>query len=1134
MYLNLTVFKTKKKEPDNSQENNTTQHISTEHKSTTNEVTNDSNNLNTEPQSSKPKKFDFIKKKATIKQAESTVPSNSINKEGGNSESSTNISELTDKPKKGFNFIKPKDRIDAKKHDSFQNSNINDESINKSNIDINQTNNDVVDQTKRTDLDNLFNSMMNDNSMGLVPEQTKKETNGEDSNKVDGNLKSNSVIASDILSHISNDKYPTINQQTKSAFQDNTSSEPKKKFGFIKKKNQPSTTKVNEEDVNQSTTSIENNSNNKFGFIKKNKTNNITSFNQDYKYKAEDDDDKSIITTSNYEAEKTLIKNLTPNDEQESPSKTKFGFMKKTTNTSFSSISNTPSNIIINQQSTLNFKDRKGSENLRNDCTEEVMKSKQQLQDIYMNMYYTKKSINKVNNNINGVKEDIKRLNSQSQDAIENEDYEKAALIEEELSNKIAKEDSYKQELEKLNKDLTQLRERELMYYSLSAKAYNDIKDAFTKMKIVMDKELEDFKTKDISKQKNTQFKIKKMKEKLENLSQNLEVDQEILKEEEVKIDSLIKSQSTEVFNELDKLNSMKSDTLNEIEELKRKLEEKYNIVDNLNIEIEAKENEIDAIKSNFKPEFKKLNLKRKNVEEAQKDYDEQTEELKQMEIQFKKNEEYNNEKHLIITKKLEEYSVEVEKYMNLNNKINNTIEELKNNFTKENEYVSKVLLSEMSYEQALFSIEATKNEIILLEHNNKKLESEIIGLDLKVPGLEEEKIKFVTAKNFKEAGKVSGELKKLQENKIELKNKIEENNKNMEELKVNNELAKSNINKIVIEIDENKQMLKGIHYEGLVLLKLSYQDSIKSSDSKSELLESLINGLKLVENEILELEKLPYIKEKYVKFREEKLRFELEEEERQKLQVDKQDEIIQDQIIDNEAEIKENSEEIKNEINEKNEKNEVINEDNVENKDKGKYCIYILSADIEEVDIKDENIENEKIENIEEETIKDVNPSNEALEEFKNSKIAVYDLNLELEKVVANEDYDEADRIQSKIDGLNIIIEAFILKFPDFDLKENEEKNNSENQINEEQVEQVNHKENEIKENEDQILKENNQGTENNEEGDDEGKDTKSIIQQVNEQIQEQNEDNKKEVNEENQNTENKEQTDIEHNQDN
>ena len=53
---------------------------------------------------------------------------------------------------------------------------------------------------------------------------------------------------------------------------------------------------------------------------------------------------------------------------------------------------------------------------------------------------------------------------------------------------------------------------------------------------------------------------------------------------------------------------------------------------DALDQKLEAKENEIDAIKSNYEPEFKKLNTKKTKYEEALADFSDQTKKFSIME----------------------------------------------------------------------------------------------------------------------------------------------------------------------------------------------------------------------------------------------------------------------------------------------------------------------------------------------------------------------------------------------------------------------------------------------------------------------------------------------------------------------
>lgn len=95
-------------------------------------------------------------------------------------------------------------------------------------------------------------------------------------------------------------------------------------------------------------------------------------------------------------------------------------------------------------------------------------------------------------------------------------------------------------------------------------------------------------------------------------MKNNLEQDKNIISDEEVKINNLIKGQSAGIFESLENLNKDKKTLLDEIDEIKKKLQEKEKELDKLNTKIDNKQKEINAIKSNFDYEFKKLDMKKK------------------------------------------------------------------------------------------------------------------------------------------------------------------------------------------------------------------------------------------------------------------------------------------------------------------------------------------------------------------------------------------------------------------------------------------------------------------------------------------------------------------------------------------
>jgi hypothetical protein len=71
-----------------------------------------------------------------------------------------------------------------------------------------------------------------------------------------------------------------------------------------------------------------------------------------------------------------------------------------------------------------------------------------------------------------------------------------------------------------------------------------------------------------------------------------------------------------------------------------------------------------------------------------------------------------------------------------------------------------------MKLDQAVENKDKHLNEIQNLEINIKKLESEIMTIDLRIPTLEEEKKGYISKKMFKDAGRVTNELTTLNKNK--------------------------------------------------------------------------------------------------------------------------------------------------------------------------------------------------------------------------------------------------------------------------------------------------------------------------------------------------------------------------------
>jgi hypothetical protein len=435
--------------------------------------------------------------------------------------------------------------------------------------------------------------------------------------------------------------------------------------------------------------------------------------------------------------------------------------------------------------------------------------------------------------------EKLEELALKEEEAINKNDFEEAQVIENKISDIKSEIKEINKETSDTEKAMIKLREEELVQIKNKSKILEETYNAFNKIKKSGEYELEKFRNTEVSKHKNDNIKIKKLKEKLDFLKSNLDSDKLYIDEEEAKITKLIKSQSSGVFDDLDELNQQRSEILKEIEYLKKLLEEKCAELDIVEKSIESKEIEIDAIKSNFNHEFNKIHKRKKYYEDNLKDYSDQFTQYENMVNAYNLEEAKFEEKSSKIKNDLINLEEEMKKFklslIILDEEFNKK-EYLLNN---ESEIRSKKHLTEICIQNFTSTIEKNSDEINNLEVNIKRLEAENATINMRIPALEEEKKRFVSAKNFKEAGRVSNDLKTILENKTKNLTKIEENKKRILELNTDNEKAEEELIKIKEEKLINEKELNLTRYEYLI----TYRNNL-------EKMKEMIENLNFKENE--------------------------------------------------------------------------------------------------------------------------------------------------------------------------------------------------------------------------------------------------------------------------------------------
>ena len=494
---------------------------------------------------------------------------------------------------------------------------------------------------------------------------------------------------------------------------------------------------------------------------------------------------------------------------------------------------------------------------------EQMIKQKNNAKNNYLNyisnVHCLKLKLKAKNEELKNVNAEKEKLYKEEQIAIEENDFEKADHIEssiKEFNNKIININST---IDQCIKELMTGREKELNLMRSAIKDVEAISESYGKLKNIIEEKIDSFNNNEFAKHKSENIRLQKMNEKLQFLKSNLDTEKSYIDTEEAKINEVIKGQSKGIFDDLDELNKDKDKLNEEIAELKRQLEQKENELDQLNSKIESKEIEIDAIKSNFNHEFNKIEIKKKNYRESLKDYEDQhntyNQKLEDYNSQDIKYENYIAEmKH-----KNENYDNEISKISSAISSQQNDINTKQSLLQRENDLYSLISSYDIKIDNIKEKIQKHKEDIQNLNVSNKLMESEITQIEIKLPALEEEKKGFVQTKNFKEAGRVSHELKASLEKKTKNQQLIEQNKKNIELYQNELNEFENSIAELNKEKKEHEKELNIAKYDHLV----DYLNTLNSYIDENRANGDLIDEIRFTKEEIESLLTFDYIKEK-------------------------------------------------------------------------------------------------------------------------------------------------------------------------------------------------------------------------------------------------------------------------------
>jgi hypothetical protein len=162
-------------------------------------------------------------------------------------------------------------------------------------------------------------------------------------------------------------------------------------------------------------------------------------------------------------------------------------------------------------------------EKIKSKCEADLQKNEESFENLVVKIHTLKLKLKAKEILKEELNSELEQNIQKEEEAIQNNDFDTAQDIENNVCELRDRIEAIALQITELNKDMTGLRDNELLLIRNKTKVIEESMNAFNKLKSNQEYELETFQNNDINKHKNDHIKIKKLKEKLEILHTNLE-----------------------------------------------------------------------------------------------------------------------------------------------------------------------------------------------------------------------------------------------------------------------------------------------------------------------------------------------------------------------------------------------------------------------------------------------------------------------------------------------------------------------------------------------------------------------------------------------------------------------------------
>lgn len=453
---------------------------------------------------------------------------------------------------------------------------------------------------------------------------------------------------------------------------------------------------------------------------------------------------------------------------------------------------------------------------------------------------------------------EIDEANTQQQEAVDAEEYERAEKLNEEIESRNKENSLLDAELQNLQKALESCDADKQHLPSKLIRAHERIIRRLGDLKYMEEKGFEEFMDEIQMRTVSAKERLQDEEERLSRLNNNIILDLKDLENRRGRIQDRIDDQTKSIQEVRDEASSKVLLLDDEIVELRRLLKQKeeertkaQNVIDQANVKIER-------VRTKFQRELQHLSQEEESTDQRLKDCENLKNNLSRDRKEFETEQSIIEEEKLArsevikaITEQIQESNTRIVKLKRQDQELSQARRKRKRFQEIEKQELQQVETLRIRQRALDSGVAEAKKRIALLQADCAALRKSISLIDERLPLLERDKNLAVSSRQFKEASAISKEIKELQNKKLENEKKLESTFAQLSTDEESIQEEESRLEELNTNIEEREKEIAIQKIEHLLKDLLKFEDLIQSfaseeySSGERSLIESEIDIIK-------------------------------------------------------------------------------------------------------------------------------------------------------------------------------------------------------------------------------------------------------------------------------------------------